>query len=331
MKLKTRQSVPPKPLKAAAKEDAVKRHKTEIDLFEARKAALAALAVGEDDRHDASPSAFIALKANRADLIDKATTPELLRPALDRAVVDAWSLTSLREHPGRPEVAPWLRGWVEDEEPQTEVVWRRWLPWRNDEARPVEEDVEGFFETARPHASEILQTLTRSVVDTLIERANDLLKQRREGESDTSAPPKTQDGIIVLTSARELREAKTAGDLAALADKAKKQEKKQLFDLLANATVVVSASLGGLGESGLLDPKVADPPPCIDDGDNSWVDNGMADIGFRVLGPGEVPTADWREVYSFPLTYGEEEDQEHLTISVLRTEVPTRLGMSSPA
>ncbi len=50
-------------------------------------------------------------------------------PTLSRALVDAWSLTSLKKHTGRPEIAPWLRGWVDDK-PQTSVVWRTRLPVR---------------------------------------------------------------------------------------------------------------------------------------------------------------------------------------------------------
>ena len=60
--------------------------------------------------------------------IREASTPEPLHPALTRALVDAWSMTSLEIHTGRPGVAPWLRGWVEDDKPQTDVVWRKYLP-----------------------------------------------------------------------------------------------------------------------------------------------------------------------------------------------------------
>ena len=57
---------------------------------------------------DASPGALRTLaEGARTDdalkaLIDAATTPEPLRPALNRALVDAWSLTSLETHTGRP-------------------------------------------------------------------------------------------------------------------------------------------------------------------------------------------------------------------------------------
>jgi len=43
-------------------------------------------------------------------ILDAATEKPPLRPELTRALVDAWSMTSLKNHTGRPEVAPWLRG-----------------------------------------------------------------------------------------------------------------------------------------------------------------------------------------------------------------------------
>src|SRR5206468_12394217 len=33
-------------------------------------------------------------------------------------------------HTGRPEVGPWLRGWIDEDQPHTSVVWRRHLPVR---------------------------------------------------------------------------------------------------------------------------------------------------------------------------------------------------------
>ena len=85
---------------------------------------------------DASPGALRELKlravADEAlgEMIEKATTPEPLRPALTRPTVDAWSMTSLENHaPASPEVAPWLRGWAEDDR-QTTVIWRAYLPVR---------------------------------------------------------------------------------------------------------------------------------------------------------------------------------------------------------
>ena len=90
----------------------------------------------KDGARDASPGAICEIKVRAKDdpnlraLIDSATTPVPLRPALSRALVDAWSMTSLKEHTGRPEIEPWLRGWIKDDPPQTAVVWRTYLPVR---------------------------------------------------------------------------------------------------------------------------------------------------------------------------------------------------------
>ena len=104
---------------------------------------------------DASPGAIRSLKAKaEADpclqaVLDAATTPTPLRPALSRALIDAWSMTSLKEHTGRPgDISPWLRGWVEEDKPQTAIVWRAHLPVRA-YGDASESETEAFFEAAR--------------------------------------------------------------------------------------------------------------------------------------------------------------------------------------
>jgi len=113
----------------------------------------------EDGTIDASPGALRDLKKRAArdealrTIIEAATTPAPLRPALTRALVDSWAMTSLEKHTGRPEVGPWLRGWV-DETPQTNVVWRKYLPVRTGDTRPTKKEIEDFFEAAPPHAGD---------------------------------------------------------------------------------------------------------------------------------------------------------------------------------
>lgn len=63
---------------------------------------------------DASPGALPALRQAHPDLIAAATTPAPLHPPLARATVDAWAMTALEHHAGRPAPGPWLRGWVEE-------------------------------------------------------------------------------------------------------------------------------------------------------------------------------------------------------------------------
>ena len=69
-------------------------------------APLFALPLGEDGRYDASPAALVDLKSNAADIVNAATTPAPLHPELTRPLLDAWSMTSLKQHEVRPEVAP---------------------------------------------------------------------------------------------------------------------------------------------------------------------------------------------------------------------------------
>lgn len=72
-------------------------------------------------------------------------------------------MTPLEMHTGRPEVAPWLRGWVEDTA-QTTIVWRTHLPVREDDrgrkGLASKTEIEAFFEAAPPHESEKLETDT---------------------------------------------------------------------------------------------------------------------------------------------------------------------------
>ena len=78
-----------------------------------------------------------------------------LYPALTRPLVEAWAMTTLTEHPGRPEVGPWLRGWPDRRERSTTVIWRRHLPVRTgDDPAVVRErtphEEAAFFEAAAP-------------------------------------------------------------------------------------------------------------------------------------------------------------------------------------
>jgi len=74
-------------------------------------------------------------RAERRATLDNATSNAPLRPELSRPLVDAWAMTSLPQHTGRPKIQPWLRGWVE-EEPQTTVIWRRYLSTQTQKPRP---------------------------------------------------------------------------------------------------------------------------------------------------------------------------------------------------
>jgi CRISPR-associated endonuclease/helicase Cas3 len=84
-----------------------------------------------NNRRQAGPGALLDLKSQAAfeQLCLQATTPEPLCPELRLAHLEAWSMTSLEKHPGRPKVEPWIRGWVEPQA-QCRIVWRHVLPIR---------------------------------------------------------------------------------------------------------------------------------------------------------------------------------------------------------
>lgn len=253
---------------------------------------------------DASPGALRDLKKRAASdealrkVIEAATTPPPLRPALTRALVDAWSMTSLDEHTGRPEVEPWLRGWIDDK-PQTAVVWRVYLPVRpggSGATKKEIKEVEAFFEAAPVHASELLETETYRVMDWLLERATMLAKKRgktsetygvpdaetpnaeeaSEHALENRAPLKGGDVLaFVLSNAGDVRSVlRLDGIIDADSDVAKRKKEK-LEEQLLGATLVVDARLGGLRD-GLLNEDSDEMPRTADDGGDWIVQSGSS-------------------------------------------------------
>ncbi|MGH9488830.1 MAG: type I-G CRISPR-associated helicase/endonuclease Cas3g [Terriglobales bacterium] len=218
---------------------------------------------------DASPAALSELARCEPDKVARATTPEPLRPALTRALIEAWSLTSLEEHTGRPRVAPWLRGWVE-EEPQTTVVWRKHLP--------PPEQAKRYFQAAPPHLSEGLKTEAWEVVEWLATRTG----------------TRTDAGPVGFALRDGGAEAYKAAQFAASG-----KERTQLVSDLAGAVLVVSAGAGGLSTSGLLDSTVETEAPGADNmTPEEWAKEGAAQVPFRVEKDAEPPQdGEWQETW----------------------------------
>lgn len=288
---------------------------------------------------DASPGSILDLKQRtRRDCtlrekIDQATTPEPLRPALTRPLLDAWAMTSFIEHSGRPELGPWLRGWVEGEEPQTTVLWRRYLPMRREETgiRPMaSREIEAFFEAAPPQASELLETETGQVVDWLRRRAGKLLNRLAEEnreipgmlddeEAAKNGPPlepKTQvalilagDGTVQFKSLEELARTGRAAE--------------ELGRDLAGRRMILDARVGGLRD-GLLDPDCEDRTQTMEDnwgdpakwgqiGDGSIEESGLPIIRVRQLTNPERDERNsnesrWRETLALACHVNSEEE-----------------------
>lgn len=269
--------------------------------------------IGPRDERDASPGAILELKERAEkdlelqEAIEAATTPAPLRPALTRALVDAWSMTSLDKHTGRPDdIQPWLRGWEEDPKPQTTIIWRKHLPVRADGVKTLSEEIKAFFEAAPPHTSEKLETETYRVFDWLVKRTKQLFTSKKTDESN--APLGQKDVIAyALSPAGDHRLTLRGTDLADSSDNKKSLEELK-NEKLPGAMLVVEARFGGLTEDGILDEKADGPPRVIDDG-KEWLplrDNEPV-VRFRVRRAITAEDAednvendgDWRERFRF--------------------------------
>jgi CRISPR-associated endonuclease/helicase Cas3 len=276
---------------------------------------------------DACPAAIVALKEDQSlkDALQEAQTPAPLRPPLTRALVDAWSMTSLDEHTGRPEIEPWLRGWV-DEQPQAAVVWRQFLPTGIRGEKLTKKVINEFFDEAPPQTSEALETETWRVVEWLLARVDAVVKAAKAPKEIDAPGPRDEKSIVlfVLNSRGEL-DAKdgangqwTLGELAELSRKEKKKEKDSFEKGLAGRTLVVSSLLGGLNSDGMLDDDIAAEPSALDT-DETWEPRP-----FRVHETGEqraTADEDWRETCRFAIAQTEEgEDSRWIVVEERRNK-----------
>jgi len=275
-----------------------------------RLKAIQELRKNSDGTYDASPQALLELRtrAERDEtvkqILAEATTPEPLRPALTRPVVESWAMTSLERHTGRPLIQPWLRGWVE-EDPQTAVVWRRYLPVRSGGVAPSKREIEQFFEAAPPHTSEILETETFRVVEWLTGRMRNLRKQQVDAPAQTDDSQLRDEDVVgfCLNPDGTLRQSLKLRELDPTTSK---NGKENLHKLLAGGILVVDARLAGL-RHGLLDDVESAPPRTADDG-QEWLSEGAT--GFRVCavdaGAAIPKDQTWRERYRFAAAVSED-------------------------
>jgi len=287
----------------------------------------------KDDRgFDVSTGALRKLKQDAEGdpalkkMLDDATSLAPLRPALTRALVDAWSLTSLEKHTGRPAIDPWLRGWIENDPPQTSVVWRAHLPVRSGVTSPTKEEVEAFFEAAPPHASEILETETFRVLEWLSERAQRVVDRSEKGAEGLDG----RGHIVAFVLARDgqLRRALRLDDCQV--DDNKDAEKKRK-EMLAGATLVVDARMAGL-KDGLLDPHQNAPPRTADDGQEDWLGDGVVRFRLRSATADDAFISDpvWRERLRFAAELSDEgETRRWLIVDKWRHDAATEEDRSA--
>lgn len=180
------------------------------------------------DRMDVSPKALAAFKKTLTPKqIDDASSPKPKMVELTDILIDAWSMTSIvAPMPGRPEVAPWIRG-IADELPQTSIAWRSELDLLKDIPDP-RKVLKAIFakHPVRPHES--LAVNSYRVVEFFQE-----VKKKRPDLLTTNVVIKLSRDIVIRTI-------------------------QQIIDddgiLNADPTLILPATLGGL-EKGMLSHK----------------------------------------------------------------------------
>ena len=265
-------------LKTNARKADKEAHEKALETYNQRMIPLRQLPSGQDDRHDASPSATAELKSSRPDVVDAATTPVPLHPKLTRPLVDAWAMTSLKRHEGRPEVAPWLRGWEEDEDPQTTVAWRKYLPYvrmDSDISAPPAMVAE-FFQSTPVHATEKLEAGSGRVLDWFLKRAVQIGKRGQDHELAV----KDEEIVAILidragehvanAKLSELRHFAAPVKSMNKGEQRSRDRRKQEWKerLLPGALLVLDARIGGLRD-GMLDEK-SESEVSVADTDGRW-------------------------------------------------------------
>jgi CRISPR-associated endonuclease/helicase Cas3 len=276
---------------------------------------LAKLPRRPDGAIDASPGALTALRERSVheprlgDLIGQGSTPADLHPPLERPTVEAWSMTSLEEHSGRPEVAPWIRGWIEDEEAQTSVVWRKYLPITDRGHLFSAADLETFRDIADPHLAERLETETYRVVDWLGRRARTL-----EGPSENEATLAPSDRPLLRTDVFAVILDGPSGPRAITADDLSKDKRQELHRALAGGLLMVDARLGGL-KRGLLREDASEAVV-----DVTAVDDDLRVVPFRVRRVADLSEkrpAGWRTEGQIAVSKSADEEQVWLVLESL--------------
>jgi CRISPR-associated endonuclease/helicase Cas3 len=200
------------------------------------------LPFNDDGTHEASPRAIDQLRQSLSEeQIQAASAPKPDMVDANDILLDAWSMTTIAGRmPGRPPVAPWLRG-LSDDEPQTTITWR------------AELDVEGF-----------------GLLD--LDDIEEWLDAHRILPRETLSVPtnKAREWILGRWEKFSPEDRLTAGGNPCIVDRGglKKFTLKNLVEELdlpnspiRSADVLLPASFGGIQRGRLLD---ADSPKVVD-------------------------------------------------------------------
>lgn len=189
----------------------------------------------------------LALRALEFDASCKAAQP--LCPPLDKARLDDWSMTSLKqdEFP-RPLVAYWLRGVTENTSAETALCWRADLTLAESVPNKI-----ATVETVRVKSRECARESTSRAVKTILSLAADEERAKQK---------------VVVISAGNRYEVQDLAALKAIEEKTP----GDLYKELAFATVVLPCAVGGLVEGIAVEvtgQTVAAVPDVVDP--NEWL------------------------------------------------------------
>jgi CRISPR-associated endonuclease/helicase Cas3 len=223
---------PPK----AKQEKAAKKKRTWESATAAALKCLEQLAKNEDGTLDASPRAIDQLKKGLTkEQLQEALTPKPDTVELTDILLDAWSMTSITARmPGRPPVAPWLRG-LTDEEPQTTIAWRAELDLDGFD-RLDTADLEDWFDAHRVLPHETLSVPTRTAQEWILKRWKRLADERRAALANKACIV-DRAGLQVLT-------------IESLVDELEKRA-----DSIRSSDIVLPASFGGIKLDSQRDPR----------------------------------------------------------------------------
>jgi CRISPR-associated endonuclease/helicase Cas3 len=243
---------------------------------------------------------------------DASMAPKPEIPELTDILLDAWSMTTIYERmPGRPQVAPWLRG-VTSDEPQTTIAWRAELDIDGFESLEVDQ-IEEWFDAHRLLPHETLTVPVSKAAQWVLDRWENLGPELQETLGKRACT--IEDAGLTKITFKELIE------------KVRSDSKRKKLSILSNAYAIFPAAFGGISRSGMLDsaePKTDHPD---DNAALAHVDVGDEKTGrFRLLQVGGEGAAESTGLVTEPPT--NTSDLSRFSIEIPSSEAERKLLIS---
>jgi CRISPR-associated endonuclease/helicase Cas3 len=217
------------------------------------------------DGMDVSPKALAVFKKTLTpEQIDEASSPKPAMVELTDILLDAWSMTSIVEPmPGRPEVAPWIRG-IDEELPETVIAWRAELDLPGFDQLDLE-TIEEWFDMHRILTHETLSVPTSAAAKWFPDRW-DKLDDKQKSEVGSRPIIVDRAGLKLVTVNEVIN-----------------QLGRKNTDSIRNADLIMPASFGGIERGkGLLD---ADAPEVPKDESKQLAEDRFKAIASRQAAP----------------------------------------------